>query len=153
MFEKQNWHALQSSNLQVEAAFTDASQLAVPPSCHFKLAWTLFCFTKCACVSPPPPPPTHTHTPTPHTHTTPPTVVVQCMLQWSSSSGITPVAFQCGTVSNKSPSSVPCNYSLGRPMVFQCTLGQPVTIQWHSSVHWASQCTLAQGKGSHSWEV
>ena len=32
-------------------------------------------------------------------------------------------------------------------MVSQCTLGQPVAFQWHSSVHWTSQCTLAQGKG------
>ena len=33
-------------------------------------------------------------------------------------------------------------------MVSQCTLGQPMTFQWHSSVHWTSQCTLAQGKAS-----
>ena len=33
------------------------------------------------------------------------------------------------------------------PVVSQCTLGQPVAFQWHSSVHWTSQCTLAQGKG------
>ena len=45
-------------------------------------------------------------------------------------------------------SSVPCKYSLGGPVVFQCTLGQPVAFQWHSSVHWTSQCTLAQGKGN-----
>ena len=32
-------------------------------------------------------------------------------------------------------------------MVSQCTLSQPVAFQWHSSVHWTSQCTLAQGKG------
>ena len=44
-------------------------------------------------------------------------------------------------------SSVPCKYSLGGPVVSQCTLGQPVAFQWHSSVHWTSQCTLAQGKG------
>ena len=44
-------------------------------------------------------------------------------------------------------SSVPCKYSLGRPVVSQCTLGQPVAFQWHYSVHWTSQCTLAQGKG------
>ena len=31
-------------------------------------------------------------------------------------------------------------------MVSQCTLGQPVAFQWHSSVHWTSQYTLAQGK-------
>ena len=43
--------------------------------------------------------------------------------------------------------SVPCKYSLGGPVVSQCTLGQPVAFQWHSSVHWTSQCTLAQGKG------
>ena len=35
--------------------------------------------------------------------------------------------------------------------MFQCTLGQPVAFQWHSSVHWTSQCTLAQGKGSPWW--
>ena len=37
-------------------------------------------------------------------------------------------------------------------MVFQCTLGQPVTFQWHSSVHWTSECTLAQGKGPFNLE-
>ena len=26
---------------------------------------------------------------------------------------------------------------------------QPVVFQWHSSVHWTSQCRLAQGKGCH----
>ena len=31
-------------------------------------------------------------------------------------------------------------------MVSQCTLGQPVAFQWHSSIHWTSQCTLGQGK-------
>ena len=44
-------------------------------------------------------------------------------------------------------SSVPCKYSLGRPVVSQCTLCQPVAFQWHSRVHWTSQCTLAEGKG------
>ena len=43
------------------------------------------------------------------------------------------------------------------PVVFQCTLGQPVAFQWHSSVHWTSQCTLAQGKGwykcANAWIV
>ena len=43
-------------------------------------------------------------------------------------------------------SSVPSRYSPGRPVVTQCTLGQSVAFQWHSSVHWTSQCTLAQGK-------
>ena len=60
------------------------------------------------------------------------------------------MAFQCGAVSTKFfqwYSSVPCKYSLGSPVVSQCTLGQPVAFQWHSSVHWTSQCTLAQGKG------
>ena len=47
-------------------------------------------------------------------------------------------------------SSVPCKYSLGRPVVSQCILGQPVAFQWHSSVHWTSQCTLAQGKGENN---
>ena len=41
-------------------------------------------------------------------------------------------------------SSVPCKYSLGRPVASQCTLGQPVAFQCHSSVHWTSRCTLAQ---------
>ena len=51
-------------------------------------------------------------------------------------------------------SSVPCKSSLGRPVVSKCTLGQPVAFQWHSSVHWTSQCTLAQGKGNaHGWYV
>ena len=44
-------------------------------------------------------------------------------------------------------SSVPCKYSLGGSEVSQCTLGQSVAFQWHSSVHWTSQCTLSQGKG------
>ena len=60
------------------------------------------------------------------------------------------MAFQCGAVLTKFfqwCSSVPCKYSLGRPVVSQCTLGQPVAFQWYSSVHWTSQCTLAQGKG------
>ena len=35
-------------------------------------------------------------------------------------------------------------------MVTQCTLGQPVAFQWHSSVHWTSQCTLAKGKGTQN---
>ena len=63
---------------------------------------------------------------------------------------VSSVAFQRGAVSTKFfqwCSSVPCKYSLGRPVVSQCTLGQPVAFQWHSNVHWASQCTLAQGKG------
>ena len=48
-------------------------------------------------------------------------------------------------------SSVPWKYSpSGHPVVSQCTLGQPVAFQWHSSVHWTSQCTLAHGKGGHS---
>ena len=37
-------------------------------------------------------------------------------------------------------------YSLGRPVASQCTLGQPVEFQWHSNVHWNSQCTPAQCK-------
>ena len=67
--------------------------------------------------------------------------VLTKFLHWHSSVGlfqlkVFPVVFQC---------TLP--YSLGRPVVFKCTLGQPVTFQWHSSVHWSSQCTLAQGKG------
>ena len=55
-------------------------------------------------------------------------------------------------------SSVPCRCSLGRPVVSHCTLGQPVAFQWHSSVHWTSQCTLAKGKGQaycsqNPWEA
>ena len=76
-------------------------------------------------------------------------------LQWCSSvcckSWVSSVASQCWADSTKFLqwcSSVPCKYSLGRPVVFQCTLGQPVAFQWHSSVHWTSQCTLAQDKGS-----
>ena len=45
------------------------------------------------------------------------------------------IPFQCGAVSNKCfqwCSNVPCKYSLGRPVVSQCTLGQPATFQWHS---------------------
>ena len=79
-----------------------------------------------------------------------PPVVFQYRLQKL----VSQVAFQCGTVSTKFfqwCSSVPCKYSLGGPVVFQCTLGQPVAFQWHSSVHWTSQCTLAQGKGRYKY--
>ena len=91
---------------------------------------------------------------------------------WGGFNEVSLVAFQCGAVSNKFfqwCSSVPYKYSLGHPVVSQCTLGQPVTFQWHSSytgpasvhwctldqpvytgVHWTSQCTLAQGKGIYS---
>ena len=63
-------------------------------------------------------------------------------LQWHSNVGLFQLSFfqWC--------SSVPCKYSLGRPVVSQCTLGQQMAFQWHSSVHWTSQCTLAQGKGN-----
>ena len=89
-----------------------------------------------------------------------PPVVFQCRLQRL----VSPAASQCGAVLTKFLqwhssgavstkffqwcSSVPCKYSLGRSVVSQCTLGQPVAFQWHFSVHWTSQCKLAQGKGS-----
>ena len=79
---------------------------------------------------------------------------------------VSPVASQCGAVSTTFAqwcSSVGENcqrFSSGIPMwgsfkyvfpvVFKCTLGQPVAFKWHSSVHWASQCTLSQGKGSET---
>ena len=70
-----------------------------------------------------------------------PPVEFQCRLQvrvfqWHSSVGQFQLSFfqWC--------SSVPCKYSLCCPVVSQCTLGQPVAFQWHSSVHWTSQCTL-----------
>ena len=69
---------------------------------------------------------------------------------WAAKVRVSPVASQCGAVSTKFfqlCSSVPCKYSLGGPVVSQCTLDQPVAFQWHSSVHCTSQCTLAQGKG------
>ena len=79
-------------------------------------------------------------------------------LQWCSSVGCESKSFSSGitvwAVSTKFLqwcSSVPCKYSLGRPVVSQCTLGQPVAFQWHSSVHWTSQRTLAQGKGWLTW--
>ena len=75
-------------------------------------------------------------------------------LQWHPSVGQIQLSFSSGipvwAVSTKFfqwCSSVPCQYSLGGPVVSQCTLGQPVAFQWHSSVHWTSPCTLAQGKG------
>ena len=89
-----------------------------------------------------------------------PPVVFQCrlqkleFLQWHPSVGRIQPSFSSGipvwgssTKFFQWCSSVPCKYSLGRPMVSQCTLGQPVAFQWHSSVHWTSQCTLAQDKG------
>ena len=88
-----------------------------------------------------------------------PPVVFQCrlqkleFLQWNSSVGHFQLRFSSGIPVRgcfqffQWCSNVPCKYSLGRPVVCQCTLGQPVTFQWHSSVHWTSQCTLAQGKG------
>ena len=54
---------------------------------------------------------------------------------------VSPVAFQCGAVSNKFLqwySSAPCKCSLDCPVSSQCTLGQPVAFQY----------TLAQGEGS-----
>ena len=75
-------------------------------------------------------------------------------LQWCSSVGckvrLSPVAFRCGAVSTRFlPVVFQCTlqYSLGRPVVSQCTLSQPVAFQWHSSVHWTSQRTLAQDRG------
>ena len=56
---------------------------------------------------------------------------------WGCFNYVFPMVFQCTL-----------QYSLGGPVVSQCTLGQPVAFQWHSSVHWTSQCTLAQGKGN-----
>ena len=67
-----------------------------------------------------------------------------------------PVAFQCGAVSTTFVqwcSSIPCKYSLGRPVVSQCTLGWSVVFQRNSCVHWASQCTMAQGTGNNSSEM
>ena len=90
-----------------------------------------------------------------------PPVVFQCrlqkleFLQWHHSVGRIQLSFSSGipvwAVSTKFfqwCSSVYCKYSLGGPMVSQCTLGQPMAFQWHSSVHWTSQYTLAQGKGT-----
>ena len=69
---------------------------------------------------------------------------------WGAFNLVSPVAFQCGAVFTKFfqwCSSVPCKYSLGRPVISQCTLGHPVAFQCHSSVHWTSQCILAQSNG------
>ena len=73
-----------------------------------------------------------------------PSVGFQCMLQWSeflqwhSSVGQFQLSFSSGVpvypaLFARSPSGIP--------------LGQPVVFRWHSSVHWTSQFTLAQGKG------
>ena len=58
-------------------------------------------------------------------------------------------------------SSVPCKYSLGGPVVSQCTLGQPVAFQWHSSgipvytgpasVHWLRVRVAILNENSHIW--
>ena len=85
--------------------------------------------------------------------------------QWCSSVGcksvrVSPVASQCGAVSNK---FLQWHSSVG---LFQLSFSSGVLVypasirwvahwypsaqrvnQWHSSVHWTSQCTLAQGKG------
>ena len=107
-FEEQNWYALESSKLQVKAEFTETCPLGAPSSCHFKLTWMLLCLTLCAWV---------------------------CMGCYSCSSGVpvysaivsvSPVAFQCGTVSTKFFRVVfqcTLQYSLGRPVIYQCTLG------------------------------
>ena len=74
-------------------------------------------------------------------------------LQWSSSVGCHSQSFSSGipvwdsfTYVSQWCSSVPYKHSLGRPVVSQCSLDQPVAFQWQSSVHWTSQCRLAQGK-------
>ena len=59
-------------------------------------------------------------------------------LQWHSSVGQFQLSFSSGVpvypaLFARSPSGIP--------------LGQPVVFRWHSSVHWTSQFTLAQGKG------
>ena len=90
-----------------------------------------------------------------------PPVVFQCrlqkleFLQWHPSVGRIQLSFSsgipvwgCFNYVFQWCSSVPCKYSLGGPVVSQCTLGHAVAFQWHSTVHWTSQCTLAQGKGT-----
>ena len=60
-----------------------------------------------------------------------------CVPVWAAIVRVSPMAFQFGAVSTNFfqwCSSVPCKYSLGRPVVSQCTLGQPV----------AFKCTLEQ---------
>ena len=98
--------------------------LSVLPSCHFKLAWMLFCVMfgpECVLA------------------VTVLPVVFQCglqyseFLQWHSSGAVSSYFFQwC--------SSVPCKYSLDRPVVYASVHW---VNQWHSSgipvytnVHW-----------------
>ena len=125
-FEEQNWYALQSSKLQVKAEFAETCPLTAccPAILSFQIQTDMgatlrnyMCLGVCVgCCSPSSGVP-----------------VLAAIAR------VSLVAFQCGTVSTKCfqwCSSVPCNYSLGRPVVSQCTLDQPVAFQWHSSVHW-----------------
>ena len=127
-FEEQNRCSLQSSKLKAKAEFTETCPLVTccPAvlSFHTGMNATLFNHMGLGVCG-----------------------LLQS-LQLRSSVGcniVSPVAFQCGAVSNKFfpwRSSVPCKYSLGCTVVSQCTLCQPV----------AFQCTLDQpvysGSGS-----
>ena len=65
--------------------------------------------------------------------------VLTKFLQWHSSVGLFQLSFSSG---------VPV-YPASIRWIAQWypSVGQPVAFQWHSSVHWTSQCTLAEGKG------
>ena len=133
------WYAWQSSILQVKTELVNTEYRDLSTCClasrnlHFKVAWMLHCLTICACVW----------------------GLLQSF-QWCSSVCCNSQSVSSGTVSTKFfqwCSSVPCKYSLGHPEVYQCTLGQSETFQWHSSVHWTNQCTLAQRDRWSQWET
>ena len=112
-FEEQNCYALESSKLQIKVEFTETCPRAAwcPAGLSFQTGMDA--------------------------------TLLKYMFLGVWAVTVTPVVFQCGAVSTfffQLGSNVHCKYSLGRPVVSQCTRDKPVAL-----------CTLIQGKDRGNW--